>query len=140
MGKISYQTARELQKRGFAQPAPKRGQHWYTMAEILCHICWLRGKFYWLSDDRTCFESRYLEFGKDLIFAPSAADILTDFRLRFGGNLALTYNDYTQTFCANEQTDSVRGSGGRRGILRSHKIMEEALALAWIAACDGQQK
>lgn len=77
---LSYETSVRLKEAGFPQPTPEPGQFWYTSAGLLCWIARkeLGGAFRLCDTTGTAFRTLYVDFNKDLLFAPTATDILRE--------------------------------------------------------------
>lgn len=114
---LSYETSVLLKEAGFPQPKPEPGQFWYTSAGLLCWIARkeLGNTFVLCDTTGTAFRTLYIEFSKDLLFAPTATDILRElpsYGIFFSAHtkqwfveydeMAITYNKHNPAEAAAE--------------------------------------
>lgn len=79
MSHVSHETAKRLQDAGFPQPTPQVGQYWYTKSGILLWLQYMDELSAFFSDVGNSHSREwYLEMFDNLIFAPTAEDILRE--------------------------------------------------------------
>jgi len=82
---ITYKTAVRLKNAGFPQPEPEAGQFWYLQSGIIAWVAKKRpfDQFLLCDELGEPFIAMYLVFGEDLVFAPTATDILRELKSDF---------------------------------------------------------
>lgn len=106
----SFTETKDLFDAGFPQPRPEFGQVWYTKSGVEVVIGGHRfGTEYYAM---LCGGQPTVVEKRNIVFAPTAKDIIKEFKLRFGGNLEMEVDDSLGNWTVADGTESLVGDNG----------------------------